>query len=159
MQATFFQAVASILTAGNNAIIEVQGLGDGQIKVVYTPNLGPTPQNASVEEVNLRAAIAKPLVVAGPADEVEADLMGHLKSKAAVVSRGLSMLDEIERLGAAALATAKAGAAKAAPVAAVGDNDEEEDELDEGDAPAATPVVADGANAAAEPAIKSIAHF
>lgn len=158
MQATFFQAVASVLTAGNNAIIEVQGLNDGQIKLIYTPNLGPTPQGASVEEVNLRAAIAKPLVVTGTADVVESELMGHIKSKAAGVTRGLSILDEIERLGAAALNSAKAKIEKAAPIAAVGEDLEEEEEED-GDGTGNTdPAAADGV-AAAAPAIKTLANF
>lgn len=157
MQATFFQAVASVLTAGNNAIIEVQGLSDGQIKVIYTPNLGPTPQGASVEEVNLRAAIAKPLVVTGTADVVESELMGHIKSKAVAVNRGLSILDEIERLGAAALNTAKAKIEKAGPIAAVGEDLEEEEE-DGDDAGHTAPAAADGM-AAAAPAIKTLANF
>ncbi|MDF9779153.1 PRTRC system protein E [Pseudomonas baetica] len=134
MKATFFQAVASVLTANTSATIEVQGLGEGQIKVIYTPNLGPTPHNASDDVVNLRAAICKPMVVAGTADEVEDAFCEHIKKKAVAVTRGLSMLDEIERIGAAALANANAKATAApAPAPAGGDLDVEEEESDDDD--------------------------
>lgn len=130
MKATFFQAVASVLTANTSATIEVQGLGEGQIKVIYTPNLGPTPHNASDDVVNLRAAICKPMVVAGPADEVEDAFAEHIKKKAVAVTRGLSMLDEIERIGAAALASAKAKAPAAPAAADEGGDLDDEAELD-----------------------------
>ncbi|MGE8065172.1 PRTRC system protein E [Pseudomonas sp. NPDC089569] len=164
MKATFFQAVASVLSVNTSATIEVQGLGDGQIKVIYTPNLGPTPHNASDEVVSLRAAICKPMVVAGPADEVEDAFGEHIKKKAAVVTRGLSILDEIERIGAAALATAKAKAPVAAPVVSASDDEGgglDDDDLDSDDdthnGGNSAPVAGD--DAPAETGSKSLAHF
>ncbi len=163
MKATFFQAVASVLTANTSATIEVQGLGDGQIKVIYTPNLGPTPNNASDEVVNLRAAICKPMVVAGLADEVEEAFVEHIKKKAVVVTRGLSMLDEIERIGAAALASAKA---KSPAVADAPNADDEggasDDDLDsDGDDTqnAGNPTSVAGVTTPAETGLKSLANF
>lgn len=160
MKATFFQAVASVLTANTSATIEVQGLGDGQIKVIYTPNLGPTPHNASDEVVSLRAAICKPMVVAGPADEVEDAFGEHIKKKAAVVTRGLSMLDEIERIGAAALASAKAKAPAATPAdegGAVDDDDLDSDDDDAQNPGNPAPVAGDAAPTETNP--KSLANF
>jgi PRTRC genetic system protein E len=157
MTATFFQAVASVLTAGNNAIIEVQGLGEGQIKVIYTPNLGPTPDNASIEVVNLRAAIAKPMVIAGTADDIESSLVNHIKQKAAVVTRGLSLLDEIERLGAAALESTKTRTANASVAATPADDDLEEDDDEAGANGGVTPADENVQTAAAAP--KAMAGF
>lgn len=160
MKATFFHAVASVLTANTSAIIEVQGLGEGQIKVIYTPNLGPTPHNASDDVVNLRAAICKPMVVAGPADEVEDAFAEHIKKKAVAVTRGLSMLDEIERIGAAALAGAKAKA-PAVPAADAGGDLDDEGAKSDGDgaqnAGNATQVTGDAAQIETNP--KSLKDF
>ncbi|MHC5195169.1 PRTRC system protein E [Pseudomonas frederiksbergensis] len=158
MKATFFQAVASVLGANTSATIEVQGLGEGQIKVIYTPNLGPTPHNASDDVVNLRAAICKPMVVAGTADEVECAFAEHIQKKAVAVNRGLSMLDEIERIGAAALASAKAKA-PAAPAADAGvDFDDEESESDDDQNPGnPAPVTGDSTQTETKP--KTLANF
>ncbi|MGF6282026.1 PRTRC genetic system protein E [Pseudomonas frederiksbergensis] len=162
MKATFFQAVASVLGANTSATIEVQGLGEGQIKVIYTPNLGPTPHNASDDVVNLRAAICKPMVVAGTANEVEDAFVEHIKMKAVAVTRGLSMLDEIERIGAAALASAKVKAPAASATADEGGDVDDEAESDSDGAGAQnggnTPQVA-GDAALTETKPKSLANF
>lgn len=58
---SILHAVASALSAGQSARIDVSGLGDGKVKVIYTPQIGETPEGASQEVINLRAAIARPL--------------------------------------------------------------------------------------------------
>lgn len=151
---TFLQSVGAVLTNGLKANIQLQGMGDGNIKLMYTPDIGPTPENASEAVVQLRAAISKPMVVTGTPMEIEEAFANLIGDKSAVVARGLSALDEIERLAASAVAEAKAKpsakpAAAAAPVP-VGDDEDEHDACDNEvgtPAPAAGPAVS-GASAA-----------
>lgn len=104
---TFLQAIGAVLTPGMSAIVEVQGLPNGEIKLIYTPNIGATPDNASDAIVQLRAAISKPMIIAGAPAEIEEAFGKLIAQKAQVVSRGLSAMDEIERLASAAVAEAK----------------------------------------------------
>lgn len=143
---SILHAVASALSAGQSARIDVSGLGDGKVKVIYTPQIGETPEGASQEVINLRAAIARPFVVTGTASEIKDAFTTRLQEKAAVVSRGLNALDEIDRLAQAARSTSKPAAAAApAQVSVATDDDEErDDESAEGGAtaPAGTAVEA-----------------
>ena len=127
---TFLQAVGSTLAIGQGASIDIQGIGDGKIKLIYSPKIGETPEGASSEVVALRADIAVPFVVTGTAVEIEEAFAARLREKSAVVTRGMSALDEIERLANAAKAAVKpAQGGTAAPVAG-----EPADDLDdEGD--------------------------
>lgn len=127
---TFLQSVGAVLTTGLKATVELHGLGDGKIKLLYTPDIGPTPENASEAVVQLRSAIAKPMVVSGTPEEIEEAFAELIASKSAVVRRGLSALDEIERLANKAVEEAKSKpAAKAAAPAS--SPDESEDDADE----------------------------
>lgn len=145
MNQTFLQAIGSVLTNGLKATVELQGLGEGKIKLVYTPDIGPIPEKASESEVKLRSAIAKPMVVSGTPLEIEEAFKALVESKAAVVGRGLSALDEMERLASAAVADAK-GAPKATSTPAQPSSDDAElgDESDATTQPASAvqPVVA-----------------
>ena len=135
-QLTFLQVIGEALSAGQNAGIEVQGLGAGKMRLVYTPRIGETPEGASAEVVALRAAIATPFVVTGTAEEIEQAFSARIHEKAAVVNRGLSALDEIDRLANAAKANAKGsakGAASPAPNAQGSEDDESEAGLGEAD--------------------------
>lgn len=111
MPLTFLQAIGSALTSGLKASIEATGMGDGKIKLVYTPDIGETPENASDAVTQLRSAIEKPMVLIGTPNEVEEAFSQRIVEKSAVVSRGLSALDEIDRLVAAAVDEAKASRA------------------------------------------------
>ncbi|KPC02210.1 PRTRC system protein E (plasmid) [Pseudomonas amygdali pv. lachrymans] len=127
---TFLQSLGAVLTTGLKATIELHGLGDGKIKLLYTPDIGPTPENSTEAVVQLRSAIAKPMVVSGTPEEIEEAFAELIASKSAVVRRGLSALDEIERLANKAVEEAKSKpAAKAATPAPSGD--ESEDDADE----------------------------
>lgn len=132
---TFLQSVGAVLTTGLKATVQLEGLADGNIKLMYTPEIGPTPENASEAVVQLRAAISKPMVVSGAPAEIEEAFATLISSKAAVVARGLSALDEIERLASAAVGEAKAKPS-ATPPAASDFSDDDGEEGDEGEAEA-----------------------
>lgn len=144
---SILHAVASALSAGQSARIDVSGLGDGKVKVIYTPQIGETPEGASQEVINLRAAIARPFVVTGTAGEIKDAFAARLQEKAAVVSRGLNALDEIDRLAQAARSTSKPAAAAAPAQASVATDDDEErdDESAEGGAAAPAGTAAEAA--------------
>lgn len=144
---SILHAVASALSAGQSARIDVSGLGDGKVKVIYTPQIGETPEGASQEVINLRAAIARPFVVTGTASEIKDAFAARLQEKAAVVSRGLNALDEIDRLAQAARSTSKPAAAAAPAQASVATDDDEErdDESAEGGAVAPAGTAAEAA--------------
>ncbi|EPJ5561935.1 PRTRC system protein E [Pseudomonas aeruginosa] len=144
---SILHAVASALSAGQSARIDVSGLGDGKVKVIYTPQIGETPEGASQEVINLRAAIARPFVVTGNASEIKDAFAARLQEKAAVVSRGLNALDEIDRLAQAARSTSKPAAAAAPAQASVATDDDEErdDESAEGGAAAPAGTAAEAA--------------
>ncbi|MCK1788654.1 PRTRC system protein E [Pseudomonas violetae] len=137
---TFLQAISAVLIPGMSATVEVQGLPNGEIKLIYTPNIGTTPDNASDAIVQLRAAISKPMIIAGAPAEIEEAFGKLIAQKAQVVGRGLSALDEIERLAGAAIAEAKAKPVGAAASTTVNPVDEDEDEPSD-DEPAATPAI------------------
>lgn len=105
---TFLQSVGAVLTTGLKASIQLEGLGNGVVKLVYTPDIGPTPDNASESVVLLRAAIAKPMIVSGTPEEIEEAFADLIAAKSKGVSRGLSALDEIERLASKAIDDATA---------------------------------------------------
>lgn len=134
MTKSIIHAAAAVLQEGLGATIDLQGLAGGRVKLTYTPNIGPTPDNASADIINLRSAMARPFVVAGTADEIEAAFADRVASSAQVVQRGLSALDEIERLASAALekARSKATPATQAPAAAAEDDGDDADEQEGG---------------------------
>ncbi|MCU9528511.1 PRTRC system protein E [Pseudomonas mosselii] len=133
---TFLQSVGAVLTTGLKATVQLEGLADGNIKLIYTPEIGPTPENASEAVVQLRAAISKPMVVSGAPAEIEEAFANLIASKAAVVARGLSALDEIERLANAAVGEAKAKPSATPPTAPHASDDDDDDDGDEGEAEA-----------------------
>ncbi|HGN1512438.1 MULTISPECIES: PRTRC system protein E [Pseudomonas] len=144
--ATFFTAVSQALTDSSKHLnIDIAGLEGGRIKVTLSANIGVTPESASPAEKKLRAAIAKPMVLSGTPEEVETALYARVSAHAEVVNTGLSALDEIRKLSAAAVEAAKPSKSAAKPVqppasaASQGDDDVEDDELNGGadSAPAA----------------------
>jgi PRTRC genetic system protein E len=144
---TFFTAASKALTDSSKHLnIDITGLEGGRIKVTLSANIGVTPESASPAEKKLRAAIAKPMVLSGTPDEVEAALYARVSAHAEVVSTGMSALDEIRKLSAAAVEAAKPNKSAAKPVqppanaASQGDDDDLDDaELNDGEdtAPAA----------------------
>lgn len=139
---SFLQSVGAVLTTGLKASIQIEGLGNGAVKLIYTPEIGPTPENASEAVIQLRAAISKPMVVSGTPEEIESAFADLIANKAAVVGRGLGALDEIERLASKAVDEAKAKHAGKPAAAPVGRDDDDGDEAEatELQPPASTPV-------------------
>jgi len=107
MSTTFLQSVGAVLTNGLKAVVEINGIGEGKIKLVYSPEIGAAPDNASDEVIKLRSAISRPLIITGTPEEVETAFVQKIGESARAVTRGLSALDEIERLSVAALAAAR----------------------------------------------------
>ncbi|MFG0337686.1 PRTRC system protein E [Pseudomonas sp. zjy_13] len=115
MTTTFLQSVGAVLTSGLKAVVEINGVGDGKIKLIYSPEIGPTPDNASDEVIKLRSAISRPLIITGTPDEVELAFAQKIEESAHVVKRGLSALDEIERLSSAAITAARSSKSSGSP--------------------------------------------
>ncbi|SBW84281.1 hypothetical protein PVE_R2G0252 [Pseudomonas veronii 1YdBTEX2] len=137
---TFLQSVGAVLTTGLKATIELHGLGDGKVKLLYTPDIGPTPENSSEAVVQLRSAIAKPMVVSGTPEEIEEAFAELIASKAVVVRRGLSALDEIDRLANKAVDEAKSKPASKAASPTLDDSEDHDDEPDSDASGALSPV-------------------
>lgn len=119
MTTTFLQSVGAVLTSGLKAVVEINGVGDGKIKLIYTPEIGPTPDNASDEIIKLRSAISRPLIITGTPEEVERAFAQKVEDSAKVVKRGLSALDEIERLSSSAISAARSSTSAASPAPTV----------------------------------------
>ncbi|MFJ2456662.1 PRTRC system protein E [Pseudomonas protegens] len=137
---TFFTAISQALTDSSKRInIDISGLEGGRVKVVLSANIGPTPAKASEAEIKLRAAIAKPMMLSGTPEEVEAALFERVRSHAEVVNHGMSALDEIRKLSEAAMQAAKP--APSTPTTAKGnsvpaEDDNADSELESGSEPA-----------------------
>lgn len=146
MTKSIIHAAAAVLQEGLGATIDLQGLAGGRVKLTYTPNIGPTPDNASADIINLRSAMARPFVVAGTVDEIEAAFADRVASSAQVIQRGLSALDEIERLASAAVDKARTKTATQAPAAAPEDDadDDEANDADEQEGGTQAPVAPAG---------------
>ncbi|MCG8911015.1 PRTRC system protein E [Pseudomonas sp. DP-17] len=136
MSTTFFSAVApAVANAKQRITVDIEGLGEGRIKVLLSANLGPTPEKATDAEAALRAALAKPLVVAGTPAEVEAALLDRVTHHVQAVNEGSAMLEQIRSLGAQAIAAVQKPATK--PAAPVEASDEDDDEAGDSQPPAA----------------------
>lgn len=114
---SLFKQLDTLLTGENDRLhCEITAVKGGGIQVRITPDLGATPSNASVEEVNIRALMATPITVSGQPDEVDALLSEHLAKRAPIQVAGSDSLNALA--AKMADATKKAEAAqpsKAAP--------------------------------------------
>lgn len=140
MSTTFFAAVApAVANAKQRITVDIEGLGEGRIKVLLSANLGQTPEKATDAEAALRAALSKPLVVAGTPAEVEAALLDRVTHHVQVVNEGSAMLEQIRSLGAQAIAAVQKPATKSAAPSAAPDEaaDVDDDEAGEPQPPAA----------------------
>ena len=100
---------------GDRISFEVSFLGNNEIRVMATPDLGPTPSNATDEEVELRAALASPLTITGTPEEVDTLLTEHLMRRQAVQREGVTALASLEaRIKQASEKAGKADPTKAA---------------------------------------------
>lgn len=140
---TLMTTLATALTGTRHRLnIAVEGAQDNGLKVLVTADLGATPDSASDAEVRLRAALCRPLVLTGQAQDIEASLVERLSQQVRALDEGNNLLDEIRQLGdearAAAAAKSKAKATKPAAAAAPDDEQDEQDDepaADAGDAP------------------------
>ncbi|MFA7946516.1 hypothetical protein ACEK06_29340 [Pseudomonas brenneri] len=134
MQTTFLSALATALTGTQHRLYVAieSALADG-LKVVVTADLGPTPEKASDSEVQLRAAMCRPLILVGSAQEIEGALVQRLTHHVQALNEGHSLLDEIRSIGATVQAKAAAEETETpvAPISAPEVDDAEESDSGE----------------------------
>lgn len=126
MQSTFFSVMATALAGTQHRLnVAIESAPAEALKVMITADLGPTPEKASEHEVQLRAAMCRPLILVGSAVEIEEALMKRLTQHVQALNEGVSLLDEIRSIGATVQAKA---ATPAIEQAASTDLDSEADE-------------------------------
>lgn len=126
MQSTFFSVMATALAGTQHRLnVAIESAPAEALKVMITADLGPTPEKASEHEVQLRAAMCRPLILVGSAVEIEEALMKRLTQHVQALNEGVSLLDEIRSIGATVQAKA---ATPAIEQAASTDLDSEDDE-------------------------------
>lgn len=159
MSSSIFQLVTNAFAQSTSKVsFDIQGQGNGQVKVVLTAKLGPVSDKASKEEKALHAAVATPLVVVGSPGDVEAALVGRLDGFVEQVTIGTVALEQVRDLAskAVAAATSKKGSSSKAPAPSAEESEVESDD-DEGDAPSA--VVTSAVAPAVSPAAKNFDDF
>ena len=128
---TLMTTLATALTGTRHRLnIAIEGAQDNALKVLVTADLGATPDTASDAEVRLRAALCRPLVLTGQAQDIEAALVERLSQQVRALEEGNNLLDEIRQLGdeARAAAAAKPKAKPTSKPAAAVPADEQDDE-------------------------------
>lgn len=101
MQSTFFSVMAAALAGTQHRVnVAIETASADALKVMITADLGPTPEKASEHEVQLRAAMCRPLILVGSAVEIEEALMKRLTQHVQALNEGVSLLDEIRSIGA-----------------------------------------------------------
>ncbi|HGH3423956.1 TPA: hypothetical protein ACJIPV_004958 [Pseudomonas aeruginosa] len=133
MQSTFFSVMAAALAGTQHRVnVAIETASADALKVMITADLGPTPEKASEHEVQLRAAMCRPLILVGSAVEIEEALMKRLTQHVQALNEGVSLLDEIRSIGATVQAKA---ATPATEQAATSDLDADADaDAEDGDA-------------------------
>lgn len=122
MSKSFFNSIAgAVANSGKRINLDVTGLPGGKIKVLITANVGSVPVGASEQEAQLIAALSKPMLVSGTAEEVEEALVSRLAVHGAAVDEGVAFLEQIRAAGKSA-----AGAVKTQPEAQASDDLDEE---------------------------------
>ncbi|UHH01010.1 hypothetical protein [Pseudomonas sp. 7-41] len=107
MQSTFFSVMAAALAGTQHRVnVAIETASAEALKVMITADLGPTPEKASEHEVQLRAAMCRPLILVGSAVEIEEALMKRLTQHVQALNEGVSLLDEIRSIGATVQAKA-----------------------------------------------------
>ena len=111
---SLFHQISKLLSGENDRLsVDVIGMAKGEIKVRISPDLGPTPSNASDEEVEIRALMASPLTVTGRPEEVDQLLEEHLSKRVQVQQIGADALNTLS----AKMVTAAKKASSATPKA------------------------------------------
>ncbi|ANF89203.1 hypothetical protein A7J50_5874 (plasmid) [Pseudomonas antarctica] len=101
MQSTFFSVMAAALAGTQHRVhAAIENASADTLKVMITADLGPTPEKASEPEVQLRAAICRPLILVGSALEIEEALMKRLTQQVQALNEGMSLLEQIRSIGA-----------------------------------------------------------
>ncbi|WP_432780660.1 hypothetical protein QZH44_29825 (plasmid) [Pseudomonas corrugata] len=125
MQSTFFSVMAAALAGTQHRVnVAIETASADSLKVMITADFGPTPEKASEDEVQLRAAMCRPLVLVGSAVEIEEALMKRVTQHVVALNEGMSLLDEIRSIGATVQAK---GCAPATEQAATPDLDVDAD--------------------------------
>lgn len=111
MQSTFFSVMAAALAGTQHRVnVTIETASADALKVMITADLGSTPEKASEHEVQLRAAMCRPLILVGSAVEIEEALMKRLTQHVQALNEGVNLLDEIRSIGATVQAKAAAPA-------------------------------------------------
>jgi PRTRC genetic system protein E len=136
---SLFTLLSRALNAkGSRLDFEMIAIGDGQLRIRMTPNLGPTPENATKEELQLRAYLATPMTLNGTAEGIEELLEQKLKERLDAQNIGVPALNRLQEK----MLAASAAADNAQPAASA----------KKASASTAKTATADGGEEAAEPA-------
>lgn len=96
---SFFTDVArAVAVPGKRIFIEVVGAGDGRIRTIITPDVGAVPADASPEVAKVYALMARPQLVTGTPEEVEAALDAKLGVVRQVLDEGESTLAALRQI-------------------------------------------------------------
>lgn len=159
MQSTFFSVMAAALAGTQHRVnVTIETASADALKVMITADLGSTPEKASEHEVQLRAAMCRPLILVGSAVEIEEALMKRLTQHVQALNEGVSLLDEIRSIGATVQAKAAAPATEQPATPAL-DADADAD-ADAEDSNASQAVAGSGADSSSdEPNLDLAASF
>lgn len=128
MQPTFFSVMASALAGTQHRVnVAIETASAAALKVMVTADLGPTPEQASEQEVLLRAAMCRPLILVGSAAEIEEALMKRLTQHVQALNEGMNLLDEIRSIGATIQPKSATPATEQPATPSVDDDDDDDD--------------------------------
>lgn len=99
---------------GDRLQFEMVGTSNNEIRVRVTPDLGPTPENASDEEIELRTLMATPITISGTPAEVDELLSEYLDKRVETQTVGADALATLTEKMAQAAHNAKAAKPSAA---------------------------------------------
>lgn len=134
---SFFSAIAgAVATEGKRIFVEAVGAGDGKIRLILTADVGQVPDDAAPEVAKVYALMARPLVVVGTPQEVEAALAAKLGQMRERLDEGNEVLEALRQLKE----QAKSSAAKAhSKPQAPADAEEQAEAAPEAEQPTAAP--------------------
>lgn len=99
MDQTFFSVLANALSGTQHRLnVAIESAPNSGLKVLVTADLGPTPDKASEDEIQLRAAMCRPVILTGSAGDVEQALIVRLTKHVRALDEGSSLLDEIQKM-------------------------------------------------------------
>ncbi|HZR35156.1 MAG TPA: PRTRC system protein E [Nevskia sp.] len=147
------KTIAQFMRAGEGVTFKLIRHGDG-VRLLITPQLAPEDEKASVQAKQIRALLAKPVLINSTVETLDTDAQAALDQVAAARTDIAASYEDLVgdmRAGAKTAADLAAGKAKgkpakppakaAAPAADAPDDDEEKEATPEAEPAAAAPVV------------------